>query len=127
MIFFVSGEEIDQTGIDRMIAINKLVYFMAKDDDLSDVSPSQDPCFLNEWFINEFSRIDEVSVEMWVFSNIVNNATAITQFTFIFNRNPSNHEFDFVFQPIRNTTKASARSPLFYECILNRMDWIDQE
>lgn len=67
--FFGSEEIVDQTGIDRMKQINKLIYRLAKDDDLSEVSPSQDPCLLDEWHINLFARVREVQDVMWVFFN----------------------------------------------------------
>lgn len=51
-------------AIDRMKQIVKLVYQLAKDDDMSDVSPSQDPCFLKEWLINDCRCIEEVSGDM---------------------------------------------------------------
>lgn len=50
-----------------MNQINELVYHLVKDDDLSDVSPSQDPCFLNEWIVNDFPKTSEVENELLVF------------------------------------------------------------
>lgn len=70
--FFFNSEDratIDQTGINRIIQITKMVYRLAKDDDMSDLSPSQDPNFLIEWFICVFIQLQEVVDEMWVFFN----------------------------------------------------------
>lgn len=50
---------IDQTGINQINEITKRVYRLAKDDDLSDMSPSQDPCLLNEWHFNYFPQIGQ--------------------------------------------------------------------
>lgn len=50
-----------------MLEINKWVYRMAKDDDLSEVSPSHDPSFLYEWYewiANYFPRIRGVRDNM---------------------------------------------------------------
>lgn len=52
-----------------MKEISKLVYRLAKDDDMSDLSPSQDPNFLYEWFFSDFAQIIEIGDEMWVFFN----------------------------------------------------------
>lgn len=41
-----------------------MVYRLAKDDDMSDLSPSQDPNFLIEWFICVFIQLQEVVDEM---------------------------------------------------------------
>lgn len=46
-----------------------MIYQLAKDDNLSDESSSQDPCFLNESFINVFPKLQEVADEMCVFFN----------------------------------------------------------
>lgn len=48
-----------------------MIYQLAKDDNLSDESSSQDPCFLNESFINVFPKLQEVADEMCVFFNFV--------------------------------------------------------
>lgn len=52
-----------------MNRITGLIYLLARDDDLSEVSPSQDSIFLDEWFFNAFPRITEMRNKMWVIFN----------------------------------------------------------
>lgn len=54
----------EQTGTRQVIEIYKLIYHLAKDDDMSDVSLSQDPCFLSEFIIKLYTQIEEVENEM---------------------------------------------------------------
>lgn len=58
---------IDPTGIDRINQINELVFRLAKDDDMTDLSPSQDPGFLREFYLSKFYRIPQVATDQWVF------------------------------------------------------------
>lgn len=122
--FFASGNRaINQTGIDRLKKIDKLVYRLAKDDDLSDTSLSQDASFLFEyfeWTFNDFPQRREVGNAMWVFFLNINSSNILIV---LFHRNPNNDDFNFVFQPIQNNTNPSARSPLLYQCILNSLQW----
>lgn len=69
--FFCSSDEasIDEEGINRMNRITGLIYLLARDDDLSEVSPSQDSIFLDEWFFNGFPRFTEMRNKMWVIFN----------------------------------------------------------
>lgn len=59
MKYFLSfkGGSISETVIKQMKEISKLVYRLAKYDDMSDVKISQDPCFLKEWFINNMIAV----------------------------------------------------------------------
>lgn len=123
---FCSLSSIDHTGVHRINKINELVYRLARDDDLSDLSPSQDPTLLYEWYewsINLYPLRQQVGNAMWVFCD----SLTVDQHSFNlfapFDRNPFNENFSFVFQPIQDNTKPSARSPLFYQCILNVLYW----
>lgn len=59
-----SRRHIDRTEIDQVIEIIKLVYYLAKNDDLSDLSISKDPCFLYELHFPYLTRIPDVEILM---------------------------------------------------------------
>lgn len=61
----------EQTGTRQVIEIYKLIYHLAKDDDMSDVSLSQDPCFLSEFIIKLYTQIEEVENEVYVFFHMI--------------------------------------------------------
>lgn len=57
----IRNEPIDQTGINQIIQINKLFYRLAKDDDMSDASISNDCCLMTEWYSSGISQIQQVA------------------------------------------------------------------
>lgn len=59
---FCSYEVIDQTGIDQINQINKLIYQLAKNEIISEASVFHDYGFLKEWLDTEFLTVPQIGL-----------------------------------------------------------------